>query len=351
MMFRSSVSIIFIFLLLGPCTVERGEKYIPGNESKREKYATPEPGTYLKPAAYSLLKKINQILEDPEVHKLPTEWMTRMFTTSQKRVLDTLLVYENHHVDVRIYYPIRESLSGNQPVLLYIHGGGFVAGSVEQYHIMVSKLAKVTGRMIVSVDYRLAPEFPFPAALNDCFAVYMWLREFGDEIGADRRSIAVIGDSAGGNLATVITLLCRDREIPQPACQVLIYPGVTFLETPFPSRVYFAQTEGMGFILSESFLKRVKNEYMAEGADERNPYLSPLEAELTGDLAPALIITAECDPIRDGGRKYAAALQAAGVPVTHVEYSGMIHGFVSFHMILSDALDAMKLIRDYLDQT
>jgi acetyl esterase len=106
----------------------------------------------------------------------------------------------------------------------------------------------------------------------------------------------------------------------------------------------------MVFVLSESFLRQVKREYMGDATDERNPYLSPLEAELTSDLPPTLIITAECDPIRDGGRLYADRLEKAGVNVTHVEYSGEIHGFMSFHMVLNDALDAMKLIRDYLDQ-
>jgi acetyl esterase len=350
-MIKSTIPICFIVLLLGTCDIDRDEKYVPGNAKKREKYATPEPGTYLKPVAYSLLNKINQIIEEPEKHKMPSEWMTKVFTTSQKSVLDTLLSFDSHQVGVRIYYPTRESMSGNQPVLLFIHGGGFVTGSVEQYNIMVSKLAKVTGHMVVSVEYRLAPEFPFPAAINDCYTALRWLQQSGQRIGADGERICVIGDSAGGNLATVLTLMCRDRNIPQPDCQILIYPGVTFLETPFPSRIYFAQSGDMGFVLSESFLRRVKQEYMGETNDERNPYLSPLEADLTGDLPPALIITAECDPLRDGGRQYAEKLERAGVPVMHVEYSGMIHGFMSFHMILSDALDAMKLIRDYLEQS
>jgi acetyl esterase len=350
-MIRSFMSILFISLLLGTCSVERGEKYIPGNEKTKEKYATPEPGTYLKPAAYSLLKKINQIMEEPERHKMPKEWMANMFTVSQRKVLDTLLSMNDHQVEVRIYYPTKESLSGDQPVLLFLHGGGFVSGSVEQYNIMVSKLAKVTGRIVVSVEYRLAPEFPFPAAITDCFTALQWLQQFGNTIGADNHHITVIGDSAGGNLATVLTLMCRDHQVPQPESQVLIYPGVTFLETPFPSRVYFAQSDSMEFVLNEAFLLRVKSAYMGELTDERNPYLSPLEAHLTDELPPALIITAECDPLRDGGRLYAERLQDAGVPVTHVEYSGMIHGFMSFHMILSDALDAMNLIRDYLDHS
>lgn len=349
-MIRSSATILVILVVLGNCTSGREEKYIPSGERKREKYATPEPGTYLKPAAYSLLQRINQIMEDPESHRMPSEWMINMFTASQKWVVDTLLTFMDLEVGVRIYYPTRETLSGNQPVLLFFHGGGFVAGSVEQYDIMVSKLARVTGYMMVSVEYRLAPEHPFPAAVQDCFTVLQWLQHQGNEIGADTARICVIGDSAGGNLATVMTLLCRDRQLPQPVCQILIYPGVTFEETLYPSRRYFAQSGEMGFVLTESFLRRVKTSYMGEETDAKHPYLSPLEAALTGDLPPALVITAECDPIRDGGREYAARLADAGVPVTHVEYSGMIHGFMSFHMILGDALDAMKLIHNYLNQ-
>jgi acetyl esterase len=348
-MIRSVISILVLLLILGDCSVERGAKYVPASEKKREKYATPEPGTYLKPAAYSLLKRINLILEDPEHHKMPSEWMKRVFTTKQKRVVDTMLCYEDHEVRVRIYYPTRKSMEGNQPVLLFFHGGGFIMGSVEQYDIMVSKLARVTGKMMVSVEYRLAPAYPFPAAITDCFAVLQWLQKQGDEIGADKEHICVIGDSAGGNIATVVTLKCRDEGIPQPMCQILIYPGVTFLDTPYPSLLYFTRTPGMSYVLSETFLRRVKTEYMGESTDELNPYLSPLAANLTPDLAPALIITAECDPIRDAGREYVKNLEMAGVPVQHVEYSGMIHGFMSFHMVLNDALDAMKLIRDYLD--
>jgi acetyl esterase len=349
-MFKPGVTILAMLLLLGNCAADENDKYIPRSERRKEKYATPEPGTYLKPAAYSLLKKINQILEDPDHHQMPTEWMVKMFTAPQKRLLDTTLRYMDHEVEVRIYYPTKESMGGNQPVVLFFHGGGFILGSVEQYHIMVSKMARITGYMFVSVEYRLAPQYPFPAAIMDCFSVLQWLQNYGDIIGADKSKICVMGDSAGGNIATVLTLLSRDNQVPQPMCQVLLYPGVTFLETPYPSRLYFAQTTGMSYILNDSFLRRVKQEYMGEGNNEGDPYLSPLEAELTGDLAPALIITAECDPIRDGGRLYADKLEKAGVTVTHMEYSGMIHGFMSFHMILSDALDAMKLIRSYLDQ-
>ena len=141
---------------------------------------------------------------------------------------------------------------------------------------------------------------------------------------------------------------CSDDQYPQPSSQILIYPGVTFVDTIFPSRQYFGQSGKMKYILDEKFLRKVKSQYMGDETNDRHPYLSPLEADLPPDLPPALIITAECDPIRDDGRLYAEKLRAAGVPVTHMEYSGMIHGFMSFHTILADALDAMKGIREYL---
>jgi len=253
-------------------------------------------------------------------------------------------------VPVRIYYPTRKSMKGNHPVTLYFHGGGFVLGSVEEYHMMVSKLARVTRQIVVSVEYRLAPDHPFPAGLDDCYAVYRWVRENAKIIGGDGRKICVMGDSAGGNIATVITLRCRDDQYPQPSSQVLLYPGVSFVDTIYPSRQYFGQSETMKYILDEAFLRRVKSQYMGDETNDRHPYLSPLEAELHPDLPPALVITAECDPIRDDGRLYAEKLKAAGIQVEHREYSGMIHGFMSFHMILADALDAMKGIRDYLNR-
>jgi acetyl esterase len=339
-----------LLLFSASCQPQTPEKYIPRSKHKREKYATPEPGTYLRPVSYALLQEINRIREEPESFKEPADWVRKMFVSHLKRELDTLISYGGLKVPVRIYYPGRTSLKGGQPVILFIHGGAFVMGSVEDYHIMVSKLARITGQIIVSVEYHLAPEYPFPAGLDDCFAVFCWLQDHGSEVGADTGRISVMGDSAGGNLATVITLRSRDEGRPQPRCQILVYPGVTFLETPYPSRQYFGHSEGMDFVLTEAFLRKVKREYMYGETNERNPYLSPLEAELTPDLAPALIITAECDPIRDDGRYYAAKLDSIGVQVDHIEYSGTIHGFMSFHMILREALDAMKYIDSYLER-
>ena len=342
--------ILIISIVFSSCQADTPEKYIPGSEGKKEKYATPEPGTYLRPMAYTILNEINRIREKPDIYKEQADWIKDMFVTHQKKMVDTVLHHHNLNIPVRIYYPTRESVQGNHPVTLFIHGGGFVLGSVDEYHIMVSKMARITNQIIISVEYRLAPEFPFPAGLNDCFAVLCWLQDHGNDIGTDTSRISVMGDSAGGNLATVLTLRCRDEGRHQPFCQVLMYPGVTFVDTLFPSREYFGRQGEMRFMLTEEFMRSVKAQYMAEETNDRHPYLSPLEAELSPDLAPALIITAECDPIRDGGRLYAKELEARGVVVEHIEYSGMIHGFISFHMIFKEALDAMKYIRDYMDR-
>ena len=343
-------TILIITLFIGGCQTDPSDKYVPKGLKNKEKYATPEPGTYLKPVAYSILKKINQVIEEPESYKKPADWMFKMLSAPQKKIVDTLLQIMDSKVPVRIYYPSKNSLKGNHPVVLFFHGGGFIMGSVEEYHMMVSKLAKVTGHIFISVDYRLAPEYPFPAGVNDCYGCLRWVQENGSDIGADTTRIIVMGDSAGGNLATVLTLLCRDNHMPQPVCQVLIYPGVTFVDREFPSRDLFGRCTDMTYVLDESFLRMVKTQYMGEESNDIHPYLSPLEAELTGELAPVLIITAECDPIRDDGRIYVEKLRTAGVEVIHYEYSGMIHGFLSFHMILGDALQAMKEIRDYLER-
>ncbi len=340
---------MIFFLLLGSSFTREPEKYIPRSTRKQEKLATPEPGTYLKPMALTLLNRMERVMEDSTKTKTPPPWMINMITPHQKKLLDTILVYNNLEVPVRVYYPTRESLQGNQPVILFFHGGGFVYGSVEQYHLMASKLARVCGQIVVSVEYRLAPEHPFPAALNDCYAALLWMQEYGSGLGADPGRITVMGDSAGGNLATTLTLICRDRNTPQPLLQVLLYPAVTFMEHDFPSMNYFLRESDRVYVLSESFVRRVRAAYKGDSGQDRDPYISPLEADLGNDLPPALIIAAECDPLRDSDKAYAEKLKMAGTEVSYIQYSGMIHGFMSFHMVFGDALDAMEEIREYLE--
>lgn len=345
---RRAIGSILLFVLVLHCAkAVEPEKYIPKTKRKLEKYATAEPGTYLKPSANFILKRMNRVQEDSTV-KMPAPWVVDLFTPALKRVIDTAVSFNDLEVPIRIYYPSKKSLGKKQALTIFYHGGGFVLGSVEQYHMMVSKLAKVTGQIIVSVDYRLAPDHPFPAALNDCYAVLQWMQHYGSKLGADTTRITVMGDSAGGNLATVMTLKCHDQKRPQPFRQVLLYPAVTFLDTEYPSMNYFLRDPHRRYVLNEAFLIRARKAYIGSSASDQDRYTSPLETELSDDLAPALIITAECDPLRDSERAYAKKLEAAGVHVTYMEYSGMIHAFMSFPMLITDALDAMKEVRDYL---
>lgn len=346
---KKILAISLITFFLTPLLLSQPEnKYIPRSERKKEKYKTAEPGTYLKPSSYSMLKQIEKAKENPS--RQPSDKMLKMLSSKQKQVTDTVLNLEGIDVPIRIYYPTKRSLSGMQEAILFFHGGGFIMGSIDQYHMMVAELARKTGMPVISVGYRLATEYPFPAGLTDCYNVYLWLRSHGGNLGIDTENIFLMGDSAGGNLATVVTLMCRDFNQAQPRGQILIYPATCLAERDDNSTRYFLMDPNREYILSETFIRKARTQYMGANNNAHDPYLSPLEASLSGDLPPALIITAECDPLRDSGRDYAAKLSKAGVPVNYIEYSGTIHGFMSLYLILKEGRDAMKEVREFIVQ-
>jgi acetyl esterase len=190
--------------------------------------------------------------------------------------------------------------------------------------------------------YRLAPEHKFPAAVTDCYAATVWAASNGERLGIDPQRICVAGDSAGGNLAAVIALKSRNENGPAIALQALIYP-VTDLSS-FETESYREFAEG--HFLTRSFMAWFRDHYLAKSEDARNPYASPLLAADLGGLPRALIITAECDPLRDEGEAYGRRLGEAGVPVRCARYSGMIHPFVSLPAVVPQALDAMQEVAD-----
>jgi acetyl esterase len=200
----------------------------------------------------------------------------------------------------------------------------------------------------VSVDYRLAPEHPFPAALNDVSAVLDWIVANMASIGGIGSRVTLMGDSAGANLATVLALKARDEGKEHILSQVLYYPPTSFLETEYPSRLYFLRDEKRTYLLTEEFLKRSKSSYLPDNIKPRNPYVSPLLADLEGNLPPTLIITAQVDPLRDEARIYADRLSEAGQEVTYVEYPGLIHGFFNLYMIFDEGKESMQLARDFI---
>ena len=197
-------------------------------------------------------------------------------------------------------------------------------GSVDWQDPIVRALANRSGCLVVAVDYRLAPEHPYPAARDDAYAAVCWVAEHAPELGADPRRLAVGGDSAGGNLATVACLMSRDQGGPSIAFQLLIYPATDCTEGSFdfPSH----KENGEGYLITNADIRLWWSHYVS-GADPADPYLSPLQAPDLSGLPPALVITAEYDPLRDQGEEYGRRLEAAGVPTEVRRYDGQIHAF------------------------
>jgi acetyl esterase len=226
-------------------------------------------------------------------------------------------------IAVRVYRPEKNQ---TLPALIFFHGGGFVSRS----------LAKASGCVVISVDYRLAPEDKYPAAVDDAYAVTRYVAEHAAEFRIDPNRIAVGGDSAGGNLATVVSLLSRDRGGPRLRFQLLIYPVVDFYDES-PSMQQFSQ----GHFLTREGMDWMTQNYLPSHEAGLEPSASPMNAKDLRGLPPAMIITAECDPLRDQGEAYARKLQAAGIPVEWKRYEGMFHPFFQFGGILDTAKVAM----------
>ena len=233
---------------------------------------------------------------------------------------------------VRIYQPHGV---GVKPVLLFIHGGGWVIGSLDSYDATCREFAQSAGCVVVSVDYRLAPEHRYPAAPDDCYAALRWVAAHAASLGADAKRLAVGGDSAGGNLSAVVAQMARDKGGPAIRFQLLIYP-VTDADFSTPSYTQNAE----GYLLTTSAMKWFWGHY-ASDAQRREPYASPLRAKDLSGLPAAWVCTAEFDPLRDEGEAYAKRLQQAGVSTTLTRYDGLIHGFISFGLVSPKAQAAV----------
>ena len=236
-------------------------------------------------------------------------------------------------IPLRIYTPRG---AGSRGAVLFLHGGGWTIGSAAAYDPIAKIVADGADVVVVSVDYRLAPEHPFPVPYDECWVALEWLSANASSLGAEPSRLAVMGDSAGGNLAAVMALRARDEGGPTIAAQILIYP-VTDSDLDRGSYV----ENGTGYFLERSTMQFFWDCYTAAGADPTDPRLSPLRAESLADLPSALVVTAEFDPLRDEGEAYAAALAAAGVEVEQQRYDGMIHGFAMMPMAVAAGADAL----------
>lgn len=255
------------------------------------------------------------------------------------KVEETLIPGPAGEIPVRIYTPEGQ---GPFPALVYYHGGGWVIGNLDVVDVPCRQLANRTGCVVISVDYRLAPEHPFPAPAEDAYAAVEWVAENGDSICVDSSRIAVAGDSAGGNLAAVVCLMAKDKEGPKISYQILFYP-VT--EHSCDTISYHENAEG--YFLTKDSMVWFWNHYLQEESGE-HPYASPLRAKDVSGLPPALVVTAEYDPLRDEGEAYAKKLFDAGVGVTLKRYEGLIHGFVWMSGVLPQGLEAIELAAEEL---
>jgi acetyl esterase len=249
-------------------------------------------------------------------------------------VEDRRLAGPGGELPVRVYRPPG---TGPFPALVYLHGGGWVLGGLDTHDGTCRALARAVPCVVVSVDYRLAPEHPFPCAAEDAWAATRHVAANAAAFGAEPGRIAVGGDSAGGNLAAVVALMARDRGGPSLVHQLLVYPVIdAAMDTPS----YRENAEG--YFLTADAMAWFWGHYVPDPAARRNPYASPLRAADLAGVAPAQVLTAEFDPLRDEGETYAARLRAAGVPVTLRRFDGMIHGFFSMTGSLDQAAVAVE---------
>lgn len=238
-------------------------------------------------------------------------------------------------IPVRIYRP---STDAGLPVVVFFHGGGWVVGDLESHDHCCRVIAAKADCVVVAIDYRLAPEAKFPAAIDDAWAATEWVATHGDELNVDASRLAVAGDSAGGNLAAVVANISRDHEHVEIIQQALIYP-VTDGTCDRPSMTENAE----GYLLSRNAMDWFHEHYTVTVEDLSDPRYSPIFSDLAGAPA-AVVVTAGFDPLRDQGNAYAAKLVEAGVDVDHVEYEGMFHGFFSMDAGLNVALEAQDQV-------
>lgn len=292
----------------------------------------------LDPIVEAMLKQMAEAGAPPMIELPPADAraMYRAMNEANTRapmheVADT----EAEGVAIRIYRPGPED---RLPCLVYYHGGGWVIGDLETHDNVCRNLAREAHCVVVATDYRLAPEHPFPAPLDDCVTVAKWVAANADELNIDAGRIALGGDSAGGNLTACVSLKIKQDGGPELVHQLMIYP-VT--DAGLDTTSY--ANNGEGYMLTRDSMQWFFDHYLGDNADPSDPLVSPLNAPDLAGLPPATIITAEFDPLRDEGEAYGEKLKAAGVDTLVQRYDGMIHGFFAMTDLLPTARDATSL--------
>ena len=259
-----------------------------------------------------------------------------------RRTIDRRIPGAAGDIGVRVYYPHGDPYD-DRPGIVFSHGGGFVLCDIESHDSFCRALARGTQAVVVSVDYRLAPEHPAPAAAYDVFTAFCWVVEHAAELGIDPSRTAIAGDSAGGNLAAVTAILCRERAVTPPVAQLLLYPAI---DPSFDTESY--QRYATGYFNTRAAMQWYWRQYLGAQTAFDAPYLvAPARADSHADLPPAVIVTAGLDPLHSEGCDYARRLRDAGVAVVHRDFPGLFHGFMTIYSF-APAASARDLIFDDL---
>lgn len=292
----------------------------------------------LNPKIQAFLKQVNaQPLPLESVSPAQFRNQARMQDDGPKqevaKVEDGQIELHDRTLPIRIYH----SENKVQPALVFYHGGGWVVGSIDSHDATCREIANMAACTVVSVDYRLAPEHKFPAAVEDAYEAFQWVSANAERLGIEGAKIAVGGDSAGGNLATVVCLLAEERAGHKPVFQLLLYPSTGYTgEEPASLR-----ENAEGYLLTKRLMNWFRSHYYRTEADRFNPNASPIRSELLHTLPPAAILTAEYDPLRDEAQAYAEQLKREGVDVFVKNYEGLIHGFAGFTAEVEEAYQAV----------
>jgi len=302
------------------------------------------------PDLHPQIQRVLQVMAEAGLQPIeamtPAEAREQMEATAQARKAEPLPVARVDErlipgpagdIRLRLYWP---NTAAPVPAIIYYHGGGHVIGSLDTHDLVARNLCAGAEAVVASVDYRMGPEHKFPAAVEDSLAALEWVHANAKKLGADSGKIGVHGDSAGANLAAVIALMARDAGSPRLRLQSLVYPVADY---GLAGDSYDKYAQGYGLLTRESMVW-FRNHYLRSPTDAEDWRASPIKAPSFGGVAPAIVITAECDVLHDDGEGYAKALRRAGVPVEYKEYPGMIHGFFGMMPAVDDAMNAQRAV-------
>ncbi|WP_223808930.1 alpha/beta hydrolase [Rufibacter hautae] len=318
----------------------------------------PDWGPTIKPEMLRVIEKLDsltngvplQTLSPQQARMAPTPTDAVMAVMDEYNIpmpasmVDTMghkVPVQGGTIHVRSYRP--KNATGALPGIVYYHGGGWVIATIDTYDASARALAEQVGAVVVSVEYRKGPEFKFPTAHEDSYAAYLWVRQNAAMLNINPAKIAVAGESAGGNLASAVSIMARDNGVPLPVHQLLVYP-IANNDTNTPSYQQYANAKPLSKPLMEWFFMH----YLRTPADGNSPWISLVDVASVNGLPPATVINAEIDPLLSEGQQYAAKLKAAGINVSSKVYEGVTHEFFGMATVVPEAREAQKMAADEL---